>query len=279
MRRFLFFLETIWYTRNMPNIAKKDNYIDHDKLDQIEDELKLSRGSLGSIPDYARNQAVEVAKQILEMQKKSLFREGLYYIVLADIAGNTDFNVKYGNAHADLRGQWFHTSIIEALGHITLNNYANFVKTIGDAALLVFSSIGDVIKWSEELNLVLEKYNQEYARKINNGDLPLYLEDNYDDKEQIDDFALQVRRIVHLGEVQYVDEYDPLSLAVSQTFKAEKEFGRNDLGCTGTVAKIIKPALIEYGYTLVENKPIDIPGEQQQEMSYYLKKVSHKKHE
>lgn len=257
----------------MPNINKKDDYIDHDHLDVIEDELKLARGSLGSIPDYARPQAIEVAKQILEMQKKSLFREGLYYIVLADIAGNTDFNIKYGNAHADLRGQWFHTSIIEALGHIELHNYANFVKTIGDAALLVFSSIGDVIKWSEELNLVLEKYNQEYARKIKAKELPLYTEDEYNDDEQIKDFALNVRRVIHLGEVQYVDEYDPLSLAVSQTFKAEKEFGRTNLGCTGAVAHIIKPALIEYGYTLVENRPIDIPGEPDQQMSYYITKV------
>lgn len=257
----------------MPNIAKRDDYIDHDTLDTIEDELKLARGSLGSIPDYARPQAVEVAKQILEMQKKSLFREGLYYIVIADIAGNTDFNIKYGNAHADLRDQWFHTSIIEALGHIKLNNYANFVKTIGDAALLVFSSIGDIIQWSEELNLVLGKYNQEYARKINDGELPLYIDDEHTNKDQIRDFELNVRRIVHLGEVQYVDEYDPLSLAVSQTFKAEKEFGRTDLGCTGRVANIIKPALIEYGYTLRKNKPINIPGEKKQEMSYYIVQI------
>jgi hypothetical protein len=258
----------------MNNNSKQDDYINHDELDIIEDTLKLARGSLGSVPDYARVQAVEAAKQILEMQKKSLFREGLYYIVLADIAGNTDFNVKYGNAHADLRDQWFHTSIIEALGNIEFHNYANFVKTIGDAALLVFSSIGDIIKWSENLNLVLEKYNQEYRRKIQNGELPLYLEDEHDNEQQIADFILNVRRVVHLGEVQYVDEYDPLSLAVSQTFKAEKEFGRIDIGCTGRVANVIKPALIEYGYTLKENKPITIPGESKDEMSYYLVKVS-----
>lgn len=255
------------------NKGKENVYIDHDELDIIEDELNIPRGSLGSIPDYARVQGIEVAKKILEMQKRSLFREGLYYTVICDIEKNTDFNVQYGNAHADLRAQWFHTAVIEALGQIQLNNHAHFVKTIGDASLLVFSSIGDIIKWSEQLNIVLEKYNQEYAQGIRTGSISLHIPAEIKIDKLIDDFTLNVRRLIHIGEVQYVDEYDPLSLAISQTFKVEKEFARTDLGCTGRVPAVAEPALIEYGYKLRKNKTIDMQGEKGLVMSYYIVKI------
>lgn len=259
----------------MENKGKQDVYIDHDQIDKIEDKLKIARGSLGSIPDYARTPAIAMVKRILEMQNKTLFREGLYYIVLSDIAKNTDFNVKYGNAHADLRNQWFHTSVIEALGSIELNNYANFIKTIGDASLMVFSSVSDIIKWSEKLDIILEKYNKEYAEKARKDGLSAHIHD-HDKKhleQQIKDFKLDVRRLIHIGEVQYTDEYDPLSLAVSQTFKVEKNFARTDLGCTGRVARLVEPALIEHGYELKENKEIDMQGEKGLVMSYYIVKI------
>jgi hypothetical protein len=43
---------------------------------------------------------------------------------------------------------------------------------------------------------------------------------------------LKARRLVHIGEVRYADVNDPLSLAVSQTFKMEKAFSEVKLGCT-----------------------------------------------
>ncbi len=259
----------------MENKGKQDVYITHDQIDDIEDKLQITRGSLGSIPDYARVPGINMVKRILEMQKKTLFREGLYYIVLSDISKNTEFNVKYGNAHADIRNQWFHTAVIEALGEIELNNYANFIKTIGDASLVVFSSIGDIIKWSEKLNETLEIYNKEYETQLREDRLPTHIFDHnkHDIEQQIKDFKLDVRRLIHVGEIQYTDEYDPLSLAISQTFKVEKNFARTDLGCTGRAARLIEPALIEHGYKLKENKKIDMQGEEGLVMSYYIVKV------
>ncbi|GEM_PF-1713649 len=260
----------------MENKGKQKVYITHDELDVIEDDLAIARGSLGSVPDYARVPAINAVKRVLDMQKKSLFRPGLHYIVLADIEKNTNFSIDYGDAHADIRDQWFHTAVIEALGSIELGNYANFTKTIGDASLVMFSSIGDVIAWSEKLSEILDVYNEEYATQARSDTLAVRIQDMKKVEKQIQDFTLRIRRIVHVGEVQYVDEYDPLSLAVSQTFKVEKEFAKIDLGCTGRTAEIIESTLIEYGYKLEKNKNIEMPGKKEKEMSYYIVKLEDK---
>ena len=246
---------------------KKINY---DDLTEIEKELGLPLGSMKSIPIYARRPAAHAISKVIEMERNSLFRPGLYYIVLADLKGNTNFNSKYGNAHADLRVQWFQTAAIQAIGEIDLSNYATFNKTIGDASLLIFSSINDVIRWSTQLNIILEGFNQEYESVVNGGDPNLpEVEDELKD-DQIEDFKLNVRRLIHLGEVRYVNENDPLSLAVSQIFKIEKDFSETKLGCTEIVANTIRPAIQELGFSLVENKNIRIIGEERDSMSYYI---------
>lgn len=101
----------------------KTSYDEYDDLSAIERHLNLPIGSMKSIPIYARVPAAEAIKKGMEMEKKSLFRPGLYYIVLADLVGNTKFNAEYGNTEADLRVQWFHTAAIEAVGNVDLSNY------------------------------------------------------------------------------------------------------------------------------------------------------------
>lgn len=100
--------------------------IDYDNLSVMEAALNLPKDSLKSIPIYARADAADAIAKVLEMERKSLFRPGLYYIVLADLVGNTIFNATYGNLHADLRVQWFHTAAIQAIGEIKLYNYVTF---------------------------------------------------------------------------------------------------------------------------------------------------------
>ncbi len=124
--------------------------MDYDNLSELEKSLNLPNNSLKSIPIYARVAAVDAITKVMEMERRSLFRPGLYYIVLADLTGNTKFNAKYGNAHTDIRVQWFHTAAIQSIGEINFSNYVTFNKTIGDASLLIFSSIRDVINWSNK---------------------------------------------------------------------------------------------------------------------------------
>ncbi|HRF81113.1 MAG TPA: hypothetical protein PL070_13630 [Flavobacteriales bacterium] len=242
----------------------------YDELSAIEKALDLPEGSLRSIPYYARMDAAKAISKVLEMERKSIFRPGLYYIVLADLVANTSFNEKHGNAYADLRTQWFHTAAIQAVGTIALNNYATFNKTIGDASLLIFSSIKDVIVWSKRFDHILGDYNTQFQNEAEFGIEGLPPVPAGKLTELSTDFALRARRLVHAGEVRYAGFNDPLSLAVSQTFKMEKSFTQQHLGCTELVATTVKPELVELGYQLVENAAIKIAGQETETMTYYI---------
>src|SRR5262245_45535433 len=98
----------------------------YDDVVALERYLNFPEGTLRQIPIYARQPAVDAILKVREMEGSSLFRPGLYYIVLADLVGNTDFNVKYGDAEGDVRTQWFHTCVIESLGQLELENYVAF---------------------------------------------------------------------------------------------------------------------------------------------------------
>jgi class 3 adenylate cyclase len=244
----------------------------YDDIAPIERFLNLPEGSLRNIPIYARAPAVAAILKVKEMESKSLFRPGLYYVVLADLCGNTAFNAKYGDAEGDVRTQWFHTAAIQSLGEITLRNYVAFNKTIGDASLLIFSCFKDIYDWSERFSTTLASMADEYPENMRIRGIEYDLSEV---EQRISDFRLRARRLVHLGEVSYNDGSDPLCLAVSQTFKIEKEFSETDLGCTQVVADAIRPKLGELNLELRNNKRVNIPGIPTDVMTYYVTKRNH----
>lgn len=242
----------------------------YDDVAGLERYLNLPEGALRNIPIYARKPAVDAIIKVKAMESENLFREGLYYIVLADLCGNTAFNAKYGDAEGDVRTEWFQTSVIQSLGELKLRNYVAFSKTIGDAALLIFSSFLDVYEWSDILTKNLEDMTYEY---IENMEIRGIKFDEEELDQRLNDFAMRARRLVHIGEVSYKEGIDPLSLAVSQTFKIEKNFSETDLGCTQPVADAIRPKLGELNLQLHENRPVNIPGLGENIMTYYVRKV------
>lgn len=242
----------------------------HDELDDLEQIMNLPKGSFNSIPPYARAEAAKAISNVLYMERNSIFRPGLYYIVLADLCGNTNFISKYGNINGDIRVKWFQTSAIQSIGKIRLSNYATFNKSIGDAALLIFSSIKDVINWSEMFSKLLRSYDREYAYAVYTQESEIPKGNVTEIPQQIEDFTLRARRLVHLGEVRYAAISDPLSLAVNQIFKMEKEFSDTKLGCTQIVAETVMPTLRDLGYTLEKNKNIMIFGDSHETMTYYV---------
>lgn len=230
--------------------------------------MNLPAGSLANIPIYARLPAVNAILKVKKMEEKSLFRPGLYYIVLADLCGHTAFNAKYGDAEGDMRIEWFQTCVIQSLGELEANNYAAFSKAIGDASLLIFSSFLDVYRWSELLSKNLAALMDEYPEGLEN----LGIDFDDDLEQRLSDFDLRARRLVHLGEVSYKDGSDPLSLAVSQVFKIEKTFSKDILGCTQVVADTIRPKLNELGLCLEGNSSVLLPGAEKESMTYYVTK-------
>lgn len=239
----------------------------YDDVAGLERFLNLPQDSLRNIPIYARTSAVDGILKVREMEKTSLFRPGLYYIVLADLCANTAFNAKYGDKEGDVRTEWFQTAAIQSIGEIAVRNYVAFSKTIGDAALLIFSSFKDVYEWSERFSANLQEMTGEYPENLQIRGVE-FDEEKLD--QRVEDFRLRARRLVHLGEVSYKDNSDPLSLAVSQTFKIEKSFSETDLGCTQAVADAIRPKLDELGLELQENQRVQIPGAGDV-MSYYVR--------
>lgn len=244
-----------------------DAFSFYDDVAGLERYLNLPPNSLRNIPIYARKPAVDAIIKVKEMEKNSMFRPGLYYIVLADLCGNTAFNAKYGDAEGDVRIEWFQTTAIQSIGEISVRNYIAFIKTIGDAALLIFSSFQDVYEWSERFSRNLEAMTDEYPENLEIRGVEY---DENDLEQRLKDFELRARRLVHLGEVSYKEDLDPISLAVSQTFKIEKIFSEIDLGCTQPVADAIRPKLSEMGLKLRENQKVAIPGIGDDVMTYYI---------
>lgn len=241
----------------------------YDNVEEHERYLNLPPGSLRNIPIYARKPAIDAIIKVKEMAKSSLFRPGLYYIVLADLCANTAFNAKHGDRECDVRTEWFHTAAISAIGEIGLRNYVAFSKTIGDASLLVFSSFLDVVDWSNQLTKNLDALSDEYETRV----LTEFKDKSKEERAVlISDFRLRARRFAHLGEVAFKEAAEPLSLAVSQTFKIEKIFSENELGCTEPVAAAIRPKLPELGLHLIENRQVEIPGYSTPTMTYYVKR-------
>jgi hypothetical protein len=238
----------------------------YDDVAGLERYLNLPLGSLSGIPYYARRPAIDAILKLKKMEQASLFRPGLYYIVLADLCGNTAFNAKYGNAEGDIRVEWFQTAVIQSLGEIDVRNYAAFCKAIADASLLIFSSFEDVYLWSGRLAINLSSLSSDYSLRLKN----LEVDDDEID-HRVKDFALRARRFVHLGEVAYKDGTDPLCLAVSQAFKIEKIFAEEHLGCTQAVADAIGPKLPELKLELISNKAASLPGIKAEFMTYYVK--------
>lgn len=174
------------------------NFNLYDDVEGLERYLNLPKGALSNIPIYARVPAVDAIKRVRQMEASTLFRPGLYYIVLADLRGNTAFNAKYGNAEGDVRVEWFQTAVIQSIGEISPENYVAFSKTIGDAALLIFSAFRDVFRWSQQLTRNLEGLRDEYPENLESRGIDIE-DDSLD--ERLSDFDLKARRLVHLGEV------------------------------------------------------------------------------
>ena len=162
---------------------------------------------------------------ITQMGINKEMNPGLYYIVIVDLAHSTEASTKLDPTE--------NTNRIKEFIEITQNalpkkpkNFAKFVKANGDGALFFFYNFEDILQWARNIDRLCNGYNQKCI----------------DEKKQ-DEYQMFSKKIVHLGEVQFDDVYNPISLAVNQIFKIEKEFGRVNLGITEAVFQVIIPRI------------------------------------
>ncbi len=215
--------------------------------EEVDRFLGLPRGSFDHIPNYARQAALVAIANVRELEERQLFRPGLYYIVLIDLTSSTEASKSLGLELNQKRVQTFITASVEALGHIELSSYAQFLKEIGDATLFIFSSFEDLYHWWGAVENAFFTYNNEWAGEL--GD------------KLFRAFNISAKTVVHLGEVSYITKGNPLSLAVNQVFKIEKLFGAGQLGCTEAVRSAACPHFQKFKIQPLRAKDVTLPGD------------------
>jgi class 3 adenylate cyclase len=225
--------------------------------DDLDMFLGLKKGAFSHIPVYAWKPAYEAILKVRKLEEENLFRPGLYYIVLVDLCGSTKASAVLGQDTNTQRIEQFVIASVEALGSVDLLNYTQFVKQVGDAVLFIFSSFDDILAWANKADELYAAYTQEYKSA-----------------EHAEVFEIRTKKVVHLGEVTYSGNGNPIALAVNQIFKIEKSFSAGELGCTDVVRRAIVPNLAGSGLHATERAKILLPEEEFETSIWVIEKPS-----
>lgn len=183
----------------------------HYPLDDIQKEF------LKYAPAYAQKEAQEAIHKIADLQRQGIIRNGLYYIVLADLVGSTKYGVAHGNESLAKRIETFVLSSFNAFNDIQIRNAGLFIKEIGDAVLFVFQHFPDVLLWAASF--------KKWLGILGTCEDPMI-----------------IRICINIGEVA-LQGVNPLSLAVSQTFKMEKAVPGGEVVLTDTAYHVAWPTV------------------------------------
>lgn len=197
-------------------------------LDEIQSEF------LKYAPAYAKKDASQALRKVIELQSQGIIRNGIYYIVLVDLVGSTKYAAEHGNIKMNERIEFFVTYSFQALTASNIANTAIFLKEIGDAVLFVFQHFPDILKWRDNL----QKYLNTLAKVT-------------------DPFIL--RTCIHVGEVS-LNGVNPISLAISQTFKMEKAINANEIGLTEPAYHIAWPTIKRAYLGFSDNGTTELDG-------------------
>lgn len=198
------------------------------------DIFKIKNEFLKYAPGYAKHEASQALDKIFELQSQGVLRNGIYYIVLVDLVGSTKFSAEYGNAKMSERVRTFVTASFNALSQSKIKNTGIFLKEIGDAVLFVFQHFPDILKWRDNL--------QRYLDIFKKHETPFVL-----------------RTCIHIGEVS-LEGVNPISLAVSQTFKMEKSIAAGEIGLTDPSFHVAWPTIARAYHGFTNNGSIELDG-------------------
>jgi class 3 adenylate cyclase len=215
--------------------------MDYEDLEKL---AGLGKGAFDHVPRYARNDAIKSVLKVRELEDSQLLRPGLYYIALIDMCGSTNASSVLGIETNKERIEQFIRYAIQGLQNVRLRNEAQFIKDIGDAALLLFSAFQDIIKWSAAVDELHHVYNSACEAE-----------------GKLDAFKMESKKVIHAGEIMFSDKTNPVSHAVNQVFKIEKEFKAGEIGCTDAVRRVIQPMISSGELEAEEVNRITLPGE------------------
>lgn len=231
--------------------VKLDQEIAGGTAAQVDEFLGFETGTFDHIPHYARYEALDALLHVREMEKKRIFRPGLYYAVLSDFCRATEASLALGNKISKKRIETFILTCVDALGHIQTTNYHLFLREIGDAVLLLFSSFEDAYKWWLTMHSWLDGRDRMWEHEL---DLSR-AEKRY--------FRLKAKTIIHAGEISYSGNNIPISAAVNQIFKVEKQFKENELGITYQALLCARPVFRSLKLRPSLRCKVRLPGEKE----------------
>lgn len=226
------------------------------RVSSIEKYLGIPRGSFDHIPHYAREQALLAIKNVRNLEKKKVFRPGLYYIVLSDLSRSTATSASLGHDLNRRRIETFILTAIEALGCFDPRNYFLPIREVGDAVLILFSSFADVHDWWRTTNQLLGGRNWMWGKQLRN--------------EVFNQFRLEAKTVVHCGEVAYSGGSIPVARAVNEVFKVEKLFRAGELGVTHAALTSILPILVDLDLKPRWRSAAKLPGSKEKTNVYLV---------
>lgn len=217
----------------------------------VDEFLGFGLGTFDHIPHYARGEALGALLQVREMEQQHVFRPGLYYAVLSDLCRATEASLVLGNEISRQRIETFILTCVDALGHIQTTNYHLFLREIGDAVLLLFSSFEDAYHWWQTMHSWLDGRDKMWT-----GELEL-------SRSERKQFRLEAKTIIHAGEVAYSGTNIPISAAINQVFKVEKAFKANELGITHQALACARPLLRSLRLRPRQRCKVKLPGDKE----------------
>jgi len=229
----------------------------------IEKYLGFEPGMFDHIPHYAREDAIYAIRNVRSLEKRKLFRPGLYYIVLSDLCRSTEASLRLGADLNKKRIESFILKCIETLGYMDLKNYTLFLREIGDAVLILFSSFADVYEWWSSMESWLDTQNSLWSWELSDAEYKV--------------FFLEAKTVIHAGEVDYSGGSIPLAPAVNQVFKIEKLFGPRELGITDIVRTTAAPIIRSLNLRPRKRDRVKLPGDSEPIVVYLADKIKRKR--
>jgi class 3 adenylate cyclase len=206
---------------------------------------KIKNEFMSFAPSYVKGPASIAIGNLIDLTQKKIITDGLYYVVLVDLVGSTKYGTEKGNKALSKRIETFVSSSVLALSSIELRSKALFIKEVGDAVLFIFHHFPDILNW--------------------NRNFRGYLKISIQDEE-----PFIIRTVIHTGEV-FLKGVNPIALAVSQTFKIEKDIPDNSIGLTESAFLSAYPTLSRAYHAFEKHKSISVPGFNEKVMLYLLK--------
>jgi hypothetical protein len=172
--------------------------------------------------DKIQMKNLEMQMGIVDAGKKHKLRDGLYYVVLIDLAGSTAVSSKMsGVAFTEWIKRFIH--ITKDTLNIKQRNLSVFIKSVGDGALFLFRNFEDILEWKTQVDEACRHHN-ETCRTVGKHDFHQY----------------HHKTIIHLSEVYFdMENFDANAFGVNLVFKVEKKFGKDELGITDAVKHVI----------------------------------------